>query len=73
MHYRNGRPALAGDKVFDLNTGKSGIVYGLSGSSDTCNGRLAEMSQSDCYLNLKDCVHADDVAAAFPPVSPPAQ
>ena len=73
MHYRNGRPAVVGDKVFDLNTGKAGIVYGLSGSSDTCNGRLAELSQSDLYLNLKDCVHADDVTAAFPLAKPPAR
>jgi len=66
MHYRNGRGAKNGDKVVDLNEGKSGILYGAHGNSDTCNGRLAQPSPYDHYVNLKDCLHADDVAAAFP-------
>lgn len=34
---------------------------------DFCNGRLAITTTSDPVANLRDCVHIDDVATAFPP------
>ena len=66
MHYRNGREAKPGDKIINLETGHNGILHSLSGQSDTCNGRLAIHSQSDPYVNLKDCIHVEDVIASFP-------
>lgn len=72
MHYRNGREAKQGDRVIFLDplSGKSesGILYSLSAQSDTCNGRLAKEASSDPYVNIKDCVHVDDVNAAFPKI-----
>jgi hypothetical protein len=64
MHYRNGREAKPGDKVVDLNEGKSGVLYEVNAQSDTCNGRLAATSYNDPLINLKDCLHVDDFKAA---------
>lgn len=69
MHYRNGREAAQGDKVINLETGQSGIIHTLNASAGTCNARLAALSHNDAYVTLADCVHADDVAAAFPPAA----
>lgn len=66
MHYRNGREAKSGDRVVNVVTGQGGMVYGLNAQSETCNGRLAVITPADPYVNLRDCVHADDLAAAFP-------
>jgi hypothetical protein len=66
MHYRNGREAKSGDKVLVLTTGQSGMVYNLNAQAQTCNARVASVTPSDPYVNLSDCVHQDDVAAAFP-------
>jgi hypothetical protein len=41
MHYKNGREAKPGDKVVNLTTSESGILYDLNAQSDTCNGRVA--------------------------------
>lgn len=65
MHYKNGREAKHGDKVINLVTGASGLIHSLNSQSDTCNGRLAMTTPNDPYVNVKDCVHCDDVHAAF--------
>lgn len=65
MHYKNGREAKEGDKVFDLVSSQTGILHSTSASCDTCNGRLAVLNNNDPYINIKDCIHADDVKAAF--------
>lgn len=62
MHYKNGRPAKAGDKVFDLKNGNTGIIYNLNSIAQTCNGRLVKTSDSDPYVTLSDCAHVDDIA-----------
>ncbi|MFZ3043884.1 MAG: hypothetical protein WA058_02120 [Minisyncoccia bacterium] len=66
MHYKNGREAKEGDKVVCIGGGMivTGILHSVNAQSDTCNGRLAPTSQSDPYVNIKDCLHIDDVAAA---------
>ena len=66
MHYRNGRQAKQGDRVINTETGCTGMVYDLRAGVQTCNGRLAETSHTDGYVNLSDCLHLDDVKAAFP-------
>ena len=67
MHYKNGREAKSGDRVISLINGQSGILHSTNAQSDCCNGRLAEISQNDPYVNIKDCLHLDDVAAATVP------
>lgn len=67
MHYRNGREAKPGDKVINLQLGMSGMLHSLSAQSDTCNARLAPVTNNDPYVNLKDCVHVDDVTEKFTP------
>ena len=66
MHYRNGREAKQGDKAINLETGQSGLLYHLNAGTETCNARLAEFRPGDQYVTLSNCVHADDVAEAFP-------
>ena len=73
MHYRNGREAKPGDKILHLPTGKSGILYDANPDVLTCNGRLAAISNADEYVTLSNCVHADDVAAAFPATPQPVE
>lgn len=65
MHYKNGREAKEGDKVFNLVTSQTGMLHSTSAGSDTCNGRLAAITNNDVYVNIKDCMHVDDVKAAF--------
>ena len=69
MHYKNGREAKPGDMVVNFNgtTTQSGILHSLVAGSDCCNGRLALPTASDPYINIKDCLHVDDIAAAAVP------
>jgi hypothetical protein len=72
MHYKNGREAKNGDKVVLIGydgTPVSGILYGAVAGNDHCNGKIAITSQNDPCPNLKECLHADDVAAANIPDS----
>lgn len=82
MHYKNGRPAKNGDKVVMITpkyTGPNGeqlggvpvagILYEAQAGNDYCNGKLALTSSNDPMPNLKECLHADDVAAAAIPDS----
>lgn len=64
MHYKNGREAKNGDKVLNLPSGRAGILHSTSAASDTCNGRLAEIKDSDPYVTIKECLHVDDINAA---------
>jgi hypothetical protein len=42
------------------------MVYNLNAQAQTCNARLNQPTPNDPYVNLSDCLHADDVAEAFP-------
>lgn len=71
MHYKNGRPAKNGDKVVLIgynNVPVAGILYDAVAGNDYCNGKIAPTSISDPCPNLKECLHADDIAAATVPV-----
>lgn len=77
MHYRNGREAKPGDPVVVLpsypgHPTLTGIVHSLNPGAQSCNGRLAQVTPSDQYVNIGDCLHADDVAVAFPKPIPAA-
>lgn len=65
MHYKNGRAAKNGDMIVNFNGTFSllGMLHSVSSTSDTCNGRLAVLTPTDPYINLKDCLHVDDIAA----------
>lgn len=67
MHYKNGREAKAGDKVVSIANGTvvTGIIHSLQPGASTCNARVAPTSQSDAYVTLGDCMHADDVLEAM--------
>ena len=69
MHYKNGREAKQGDMVVNFNgtITQSGILHSLVAGSDSCNGRLTMPTASDPYINIKDCLHVDDIAAATVP------
>lgn len=69
MHYKNGREAKAGDKVVNLTQGIGGILHSTNAQSTTCNGRIAQTSTSDPYVNINECLHVDDIAAANIPDS----
>ncbi len=70
MHYKNGRPAKAGDRVVQVAGGTaSGILHSVNAQSTTCNGRVATITSNDPYVNISDCLHVDDVAAANIPDS----
>lgn len=70
MHYKNGRPAQNGDRVVLLpypgsnNAAIAGILYNAIPGGDECNGRLAITTDKDPYLDLRNVLHADDLAAA---------
>ncbi len=73
MHYQNGREAKNGDKVVLISAvGYSnqsvvvGVLYDATTGNDFCNGRIAPISSSDPYPNLKEVLHLDDVLAALP-------
>jgi hypothetical protein len=67
MHYRNGRPALNGDKIVRLSgEGKIeafGVLHGAKPGSDHCNGSIAVIQSAQEYACLCDCIHIDDLAA----------
>jgi hypothetical protein len=73
MHYGNGREAKNGDMVVLLQpknySGPNviGILYNAQAGNDHCNGQLAICHGNDPCPNLKDCLHIDDVKAAFAP------
>lgn len=73
MHYKNGREAKNGDKVVLISphggAPVAGILYDAQPGNDYCNGRIAVTTQNDPCPNLKDCLHADDIAAAAIPDS----
>lgn len=73
MHYKNGREAKNGDKVVLLGTNwrapVAGILYDAMAGNNDCNGKLAITSGSDPCPDLKECLHADDIAAANIPDS----
>lgn len=70
MHYKNSREAKNGDRVVQVVNGQAiGILHSVNAGCDTCNGRIAATTQSDPYVNIKDCLHADDIAAASIPDS----
>lgn len=74
MHYKNGREAKNGDKVVLLPSHGppvAGILYDAQAGNDYCNGRIAVTSSNDPSPNLKECLHADDVARAAIPDSSP--
>lgn len=69
MHYKNGREAHNGDRVVLFSyDGKtimaSGILYDATAGNDYCNGKIAITAPSDPMPNLKECLHAEDVAKA---------
>lgn len=72
MHYKNGREAKNGDKIILIqpNGGlAAGVLYNATAGNDFCNGRIATIRTDDPYPNLKEVLHADDVAAATIPDS----
>lgn len=67
MHYKNGREAQNGDKVVLIplyGPPVAGILYDAQPGNDHCNGKIAITTSSDPCPNLKECLHADDIAAA---------
>jgi hypothetical protein len=69
MHYKNGREAKNGDKVFLLATYGPplvGILYNAVAGNDSCNGNIAPISANDRCPNLKECLHLEDVLKAIP-------
>lgn len=69
MHYKNGREAKAGDKVINLPTGLSGVLHSTNAGSQTCNGRIAAISQNDPWVTIGECLHVEDISAAEIPDS----
>ena len=68
MHYRNGRPALNGDKVIQLGMDGSkivavGVLYDAQPGNDYCNGSIAPIQSPTQGACLCDCLHLEDVAA----------
>lgn len=70
MHYRNGRPALNGDKIVQIDGyGKGaaivaiGVLYDAKPGNDYCNGNMAPVQNNITGACLCDCLHVDDVAA----------
>jgi hypothetical protein len=64
MHYANGREAKNGDKVVvfpQYGTPFIGILYEAVAGNDSCNGKVALVSQNDPMPNLKECLHIDDI------------
>ncbi len=72
MHYRNGREAKNGDRIFKLGDYYppvagilyEGILYDAVAGNNDCNGRIALTSPNDPIADLKNCLHADDIAKA---------
>jgi hypothetical protein len=65
MHYRNGRPAINGDKIVKLEAGKIvsyGVLHSAVAGNDYCNGNIAIVQAANDYACMVDCLHVDDVA-----------
>jgi hypothetical protein len=66
MHYRNGREAVNGDKVVQLDSyGKVagfGVLHSAVPGNDYCNGQIANIQPANFGACLCDCLHADDLA-----------
>jgi len=72
MHYKNGREAKNGDRVILIPTNGipvAGILYGAVAGNDYCNGRIAITTFTDPCPNLKEVLHAEDIAKAEIPDS----
>ncbi len=72
MHYKNGREAKNGDKVVlipSYGPPVAGILYDATQGNDYCNGKIAITTTTDPCPNLKECLHADDIATANIPDS----
>jgi hypothetical protein len=68
MHYKNGREAKNGDKVFvkpSYGTPYAGILYDAVAGNNDCNGHIAITRPNDPCPDLKECLHVDDVSAAI--------
>lgn len=78
MHYKNGREAKNGDKVVLMaapwkdSEGKThypspvvGVLHDAKAGVDYCNGVLLSLTPV-ATANLRECLHADDFAAALP-------
>lgn len=78
MHYKNGRPAQNGDRVILLPNGYrkaavAGVLYDAVAGNNDCNGKIAITTANDPMPDLKEVLHADDVANAdIPDSSKPA-
>lgn len=67
MHYKNGRIAKNGDKVVLVPSSGppvAGILYDAVAGNNDCNGKIAVTRTNDPCPDLKQCLHADDVAKA---------
>jgi hypothetical protein len=67
LHYKNGREAKVGDKVMLFPTNGTpvvGILYDAVAGNNYCNGRIALVTGTDPYPNLREVLHVDDVKAA---------
>lgn len=69
MHYRNGRPAVNGDKIIQIGgygNGSQiqavGVLYDAKPGNDHCNGSIAPIQGANITACLCDCLHVDDVA-----------
>ena len=72
MHYRNGRPAMAGDRVVDTNTGELLVIESISGLSPTCNAVCHQATPLGLWKTVGDLLRADDAQAILSKISPPA-
>ncbi len=71
MHYRNGREAKNGDKIYQFVSHSEGpvrivavgILYDAVPGNDYCNGYIASIIGGlVCAACLCDCLHVDDLA-----------
>jgi hypothetical protein len=65
MHYRNGREAVNGDTVVQLEGGKItavGILHDAKPGNDYCNGGIAPLATAQACACMCDCLHMDDLA-----------
>jgi hypothetical protein len=67
MHYRNGRAAVNGDKIIQIDSfnGKVthfGILHGAVAGNDFCNGNIAPLP-GNTGACMCDCLHIEDVEA----------
>ena len=63
MHYKNGREAHNGDKIFvtpSYGNPFIGILYDAVAGNDYCNGKVAIMHPSDPTANLQECLHIEN-------------